>query len=61
MQSPYRYLVRQIIDLDKQEDLLKLSEAMENLKKNSILSQVEYFKLDSMVLNKITVLNEVRK
>tara|TARA_B100000965_G_C19602918_1_gene764001 strand:+ start:2533 stop:2718 length:186 start_codon:yes stop_codon:yes gene_type:complete len=61
MPSPYRYLVRQIIDLDKQEDLLKLSEAMENLKKNSILSQVEYFKLDSMVLNKITVLNEVRK
>ena len=61
MPSPYRYLVRQIIDLNKQEDLLKLSEAMENLKRNSVITGIEYHKLDSMVLNKITVLNEVRK
>ena len=61
MPSPYRYLVRQIIDLDSQEKLLELSLAMENLKRNSVITGIEYHKLDSMVLNKITVLNEVRK
>ena len=61
MANRYRYLINQIIDLDSQTDLLELSREMENLKRNRVISEKDFAKLDSMVLNKITVLNEVRK
>lgn len=61
MANRYRYLINQIIDLDSQADLLELSREMENLKRNRVISEKDFAKLDSMVLNKITVLNEVRK
>lgn len=61
MANRYRYLINQIIDLDSQSDLLELSREMENLKRNRVISEKDFAKLDSMVLNKITVLNEVRK
>ncbi len=61
MPNRYRYLINQIIDLDSQSDLLELSREMENLKRNRVISEKDFAKLDSMVLNKITVLNEVRK
>jgi hypothetical protein len=61
MPNRYRYLINQIIDLDSQTDLLELSREMENLKRNRVISEKDFAKLDSMVLNKITVLNEVRK
>lgn len=61
MPNRYRYLINQIIDLDSQTDLLELSREMENLKRNRVISEMDFAKLDSMVLNKITVLNEVRK
>ena len=61
MPNRYRYLINQIIDLDSQSDLLELSREMENLKRNRVISEKDFAKLDTMVLNKITVLNEVRK
>ena len=61
MPNRYRYLINQIIDLDSQTDLLELSREMENLKRNRVISEKDFAKLDTMVLNKITVLNEVRK